>query len=119
MMIHRTNATALLACFAAVCALLPQLAGCAGGGAARNESALDSYVQGVKAYNAGDTQAAMTNLQRAIDKKNDLVMARSMLGDLYRARRDYDSAKEQYRALASLDPYYYLNHYRLGLVYQL
>src|SRR5918993_3310820 len=60
---------------------------------AANQTALDAYVQGVKAYNSGDTQAAMQNLQRAIEKKSDLVMARSMLGDLYRARSEYDSAR--------------------------
>ena len=99
---------------------LLHVAGCATSrDPAASQTALDAYVQGVKAYNSGDTQGAMTNLQRAIEKKNDLVMARSMLGDLYRSRSEYDSAREQYQVLAALDPYSYFNHYRLGLVYQL
>jgi tetratricopeptide (TPR) repeat protein len=64
----------------------------------------------------------MASLQDAVSKKDDLVMARSMLGDLYRAKgskEDYDAAREQYEAVARLDPYEYLNHYHLGLVYQL
>jgi tetratricopeptide (TPR) repeat protein len=93
--------------------------GCAGkGAAARNQAALDSYVKGVLAYQKGDTRQAMTNLQDAVNKKDDLVMARSMLGDLYRAQSDYESAKVQYVALTQLDPYGYFNHYRLGVVYQ-
>lgn len=90
--------------------------------AARDSSALNSYVQGVLAYQNGDSVKAMSNLQEAVNKKDDLVMARSMLGDLYRAkgtRDDYEAAREQYEALARLDPYEYFNHYRLGLVYQL
>jgi tetratricopeptide (TPR) repeat protein len=86
---------------------------------ARSAAALDSYVQGVLAYQQGNTAKAMTELQEAVSKKGDLVMARSMLGDLYRSRSDYDAAREQYEALSKLDAYSYQNHYRLGLVYQL
>ncbi|MDB5320343.1 MAG: hypothetical protein JWN40_1974 [Phycisphaerales bacterium] len=94
--------------------------GCASSGTAgRNDAALNSYVQGVRAYQSGDTDKAMTNLKAAVSKNSDLVMARSMLGDIYRARSDYDAAREQYEVVARLDPYEYSNHYRLGLVYQL
>jgi tetratricopeptide (TPR) repeat protein len=100
--------------------LLYVAGGCAGGGTtAKDNSALESYVQGVLAYQSGDTTKAMANLQDAVSKKNDLVMARSMLGDIHRARSEYDAAREQYEALAQLDPYEHNNHYRLGLAYQL
>lgn len=100
--------------------LLYVASGCAGGSgtSAKDASALDSYVQGVMAYQSGDTNKAMANLQEAVNKKNDLVMARSMLGDLHRQRSEYDAAREQYEALTRLDPYGHQNHYRLGLVYQ-
>jgi len=87
--------------------------------AAKSAAALDSYVQGVMAYQQGDTAKAMSELKDAVSKKNDLVMARSMLGDLYRSKSDYDNALEQYSVLSKLDAYSYQNHYRLGLVYQL
>lgn len=93
--------------------------GCASGKSAQESSALKSYVQGAIAYQNGDTDKAMANLQEAVNKKSDLVMARSMLGDLYRSRSDYDAARQQYEVVARLDPYEYHNHYRLGLVYQL
>src|SRR5688500_12666910 len=107
---------------AALCSVfIIHIGGCTSGGdsAERNKTALDYYVQGVRAYNKGDTESAMVNLQQAINQKNDLIMARSILGDLYRARLDYDAAKEQYEILTRLDPYDYFNYYRLGLVYRL
>src|SRR4051812_14808797 len=108
---RKTNRTArdFIGCCAlawGAAALLYGVGGCAsggGGGAAQNESALQAYVQGVKAYQSGDTTKAMTQLQEAVKKKNDLVMARSMLGDLYRAQSDYDSARQQYEVVAQLD----------------
>ena len=96
--------------------------GCSGGTSSRNDAALDLYVKGVLAYQQGDSAKAMVNLHEAVSKKDDLVMARSMLGDLYRAKGskdDYDAAREQYEVVARLDPYEYVNHYHLGLVYQL
>jgi tetratricopeptide (TPR) repeat protein len=105
---------------AAVSSLLYIAGGCASGGsAARDQSALNAYVQGVRAYQAGDTDKAVSNLKAAVNKDNELVMARSMLGDIYRARSDYDAAREQYEAVTRLDPYAYNNYYRLGLVDQL
>jgi tetratricopeptide (TPR) repeat protein len=106
-------AVAWLAAFSLYC-----VGGCASGRSAKGNAALDAYVQGVLAYQKGDTDKAMANLQDAVSKKDDLVMARSMLGDLYRARSDYDSAREQYEVVARLDPYEYLHHYHLGLAYQ-
>jgi tetratricopeptide (TPR) repeat protein len=104
----------------ALSSLLYIAGGCASGGnAARDQSALNAYVQGVRAYQAGDTDKAVTNLQAAVNKDNDLVMARSMLGDIYRARSSYNAAREQYEAVTRLDPYAYNNYYRLGLVDQL
>ncbi|HYE19674.1 MAG TPA: tetratricopeptide repeat protein [Tepidisphaeraceae bacterium] len=83
-----------------------------------NQTAIQSYVQGVRAYNDGDPDKAMASFQAALAKQSDLVMARSMLGDLLRARSDYEAAREQYAALVQLDPYYFFHHYRLGLSYQ-
>ena len=104
----------------ALSSLLYIAGGCASGGnAARDQSALNAYVQGVRAYQAGDTDKAVTHLQTAVNKDNDLVMARSMLGDIYRARSNYNAAREQYEAVTRLDPYAYNNYYRLGLVDQL
>lgn len=109
--------TLSLAALFALC-LLHLAVGCQTASETRNSAAIDSYVQGVLAYQKGDTSTAMTKLHDAVAKKDDMVMARSMLGDLYRAKSDYPAAREQYQVLTRLDPYYYLNHYRLGVVQQ-
>ncbi len=121
---HREPTCRNLISFAAVLAVVSMALsagiGCAGGGgAAKNETAIHSYVQGVMAYQMGENDKAMASFKEAVAKKDDLVMARSMLGDLYRARSEYDSAREQYEVLTHVDPYDYFNHYRLGLSYQL
>jgi tetratricopeptide (TPR) repeat protein len=93
--------------------------GCAGSGThATEQTAIKAYVQGVLAYQKGDTDKAVANLQEAVNIKGDLVMARSMLGDLYRARANYDAAREQYEVASQLDPYDYVHHFQLGLALQ-
>src|SRR2546430_4756905 len=55
-----------VAAFAWLCSSILYLgSGCAGGTAARNDSALNAYVQGVRAYQSGDTDKAMANLKDA------------------------------------------------------
>jgi len=105
---------------AIVYAVLYTAMGCAGrdGHDPANQTAIQTYVQGVRAYEKGDTEAAMTSFQAALAKQDDLLMARSMLGDLYRARSDYEAARQQYETLTQLDPYHYFHFYRLGLSYQ-
>jgi tetratricopeptide (TPR) repeat protein len=93
--------------------------GCAGSATpAREQTAIKAYVQGVLAYQKGDTDKAVADLQEAVNIKGDLVMARSMLGDLYRARANYEGAREQYEVASRLDPYDYVHHFQLGLALQ-
>jgi Tfp pilus assembly protein PilF len=82
-------------------------------------AAIDSYVQGVLAYNSGNREKAMVELKHAVRQHPDLVMAHAMLGDLYQTKHDYEDALEQYQATTQLDPYSYKNHYNQGLMYQL
>src|SRR5437016_11281355 len=100
---HRRILTVAALAWVAAFSSLYFVGGCASSKSAKGNAALDAYVQGVLAYQKGDTDKAMANLQDAVSQKDDLVMARSMLGDLYRARSDYDSAREQYEVVARLD----------------
>ena len=86
---------------------------------ATREQALNLYVESLQAYQSGDTQGAIKDLERATKANPDLIMARSKLGDLYRAQGDFEKALPQYEVLAQNDPYGVNNHYRLGLTYQL
>jgi tetratricopeptide (TPR) repeat protein len=79
---------------------------------------VDQYVKAVQAYNSGDRDRAVQNLVIATRANPDLIMARLMLGDLYREGGRYDDAVEQYEKLVLLDPYTWQNFYKLGVSYQ-
>src|SRR5687768_3360421 len=76
---------------------------------------VDQYVKAVQAYNSGDRDRAVQNLVVATRANPDLIMARLMLGDLYREGGNYDNAVEQYEKLVILDPYTWQNFYKLGV----
>jgi tetratricopeptide (TPR) repeat protein len=98
-----------------------QLAGCASktDPPTGRTAAIDSYVQGVLAYNHGDSDQAMKDLQEALQQHPNLVMAHDLLGDIYQIKQNYKSALAQFRATSKLDPYSYKNFYKQGLVLQL
>src|SRR4051812_10962113 len=63
------------------------------------------YVEAVQAYNSGNRERAIANLISATRMNPDLIMARALLGDLYRADGKYQEAAGQYEVLVKLDPY--------------
>jgi tetratricopeptide (TPR) repeat protein len=103
--------------------LLAHLSGCANTAEAPRpagrSAAINSYVQGVLAYNSGDRDKAIVELQHATKQQPNLVMPHAMLGDLYQSKKAYNEALEQYQVTTQLDPYAYKNHYNEGLMYQL
>jgi superkiller protein 3 len=84
----------------------------------KQPSGIDRYVKAVQAYQSGDRDRAIANALAATRTNPDLVMARLMLGDLYRESGDYNGAVGQYEALVKLDPYTWSNFYKLGVSYQ-
>ena len=103
-------------------ALTVTVVGVIGVGCASNSTpsikGVDRYVKAVQAYNAGDRDRAVANLIAATRANPDLIMARLMLGDLYREGGDYNQAVVQYERLVKLDPYTWSNFYKLGVTYQ-
>lgn len=81
-------------------------------------AAVDKYVQGYQAYKAGDQARAQKVLESAVRSNPDLIMARTILGEIYRTKDNYTAAAEQYEVLAERDQYTIDNHYYLGLSYQ-
>jgi len=77
-----------------------------------------AYADGVMAYNRGDLPEAKTKLTDATVEAPELIKARILLGDLFRAEGDYRAALSQYEAVVKLDPYSSGSYYRLGLAYQ-
>lgn len=80
---------------------------------------MQHYIRGAQLYRSGQKDQAIQELEQAVAAKPDLRMARSLLGDAYRAKGDYQHAAVHYEAASKLDPYTLSNHYNLGLVYQL
>lgn len=77
-----------------------------------------SYAEGVMAYDRGDTAAATAKLTAATQESPELIRARILLGDLFRAEGNYRGALEEYETVVKLDPYSPSSYYRLGLAYQ-
>lgn len=78
-----------------------------------------SYVQGALAYQEGDADRAIAALQSALQENPDLIMARFLLGTIYKEKGEYGAAADQYKRVVELDPYVYSNHFNLGLMYHL
>src|SRR5688500_15266087 len=71
----------------------------ASGGPGRPPAAVNKYVEGVGAYRAGNRDQAISALEDATRANPKLITARSLLGDLYKARGDYSKAADQYKAV--------------------
>lgn len=81
--------------------------------------AVEEYVSGVTALQAGNRVAAVADLEEALERNPQLVMARRVVADIYREDRDYERAAAHYEVAARLDPYTHANHYHLGFSYQM
>ncbi|HEY8668390.1 MAG TPA: tetratricopeptide repeat protein [Tepidisphaeraceae bacterium] len=81
--------------------------------------AVNTYVEGARAYREGDRDHAISALSSAVQQNPDLIMARKMLGDMCRSGGDLENAAQQYEAVVRLDPYGFENFYNLGLTYQM
>lgn len=101
--------------------LLAVAGGCASNGPADADRplAVEQYVTGYQSLKAGKTEQAQKELEAAVAKNPELLMARTLLGDIYRKQNDYNSAAKEYEVLVERDPYTLSNHYFLGTSYQL
>lgn len=78
----------------------------------------DLYVKAMNRLEAGDDDAAIADLNAAIEENPSLRMARMKLGELYLTKREYENAVPHLQAASDLDPYTAQNHYNLGLALQ-
>ena len=77
----------------------------------------DFYQQGMNAYRAGDTDAAIQSLTEATRRNPNHAAAHSALGDLYKQAGDHAAAATEFEAVARLEPEKGDNHHRLALSY--
>lgn len=68
------------------------------------------------ALHAADTVTAVTELQRAIEIKDDEFSSRLLLGVLQASRRAFEPATEQLRRATEIEPWVAYPHYVLGNV---
>lgn len=78
----------------------------------------DLYVKAMNELDRGNDDAAIADLNAAIDANPSLRMARMKLGELYLTKKDYDRAVPHLQAASDLDPYTRQNHYNLGVALQ-
>lgn len=80
---------------------------------------VDKYVLAVQAQKSGNVDQAIASLTEATAINPELTMARSVLGDLYKEKGQFENAAHEYEAVTKLDPYTGRNFYKLGVVYHL
>lgn len=107
-----------------VAILLLALVGCAPNRAAGpppipRPPAIDTYIDAVRAYDAGDKPRAVETLRQAIAANPKLTMARNLLARIYRDDNQYTQAVDQYEALVRMDQYWFENHFNLALCRQM
>ena len=114
--------------FAVRCIALAVLAliasGCANGSGRgtsglNRSGAIETYVKGVYAYQAGQNDQAVEVLKQALQSNPQLIMPRVVLGKIYKDRGDYATAKDYYETLVVMDPYDPRHYYNLGVSYQM
>lgn len=81
--------------------------------------ATGAYARGDQAYQAGDHNGAIRELEAAVAADPRMLMARERLGDAYKDVGRYEDAMVEYRELARLDPYGPTSYYKLGVTQQL
>src|SRR5881394_3634967 len=61
-----------------------------------NSTALSLYVRGALDHQSQNDDASLQSLQAALQHDPNLIMARFLLGTIYREKGDYESAATQY-----------------------
>ncbi|MBN1942796.1 MAG: tetratricopeptide repeat protein [Phycisphaerae bacterium] len=67
---------------------------------------------------AGDVQAALDELNRALQADPNHVPTITAVGDIHRKKGDYGQAVKSYKRACDIDPYAFRPHYNLGVTYQ-
>jgi tetratricopeptide (TPR) repeat protein len=106
-------------CWIAVISALALTGGCASKNQkieATETNATKLYVRGALDYQQQNYDSSMRALEAALRSDPNLIMARFLMGTIYREKGDYESAAQQYQRVVQLDPYTATNHYYLGLM---
>ncbi|HUT56540.1 MAG TPA: tetratricopeptide repeat protein [Phycisphaerae bacterium] len=83
------------------------------------QDALEHYVRGQVLAEQGNTEAALSELSRAVRVHPGLAVAHTAMGDIHRKRGDFEMARGSYENACKSDPYAFRPHYNLGVTYQM
>ncbi|MHC4294563.1 MAG: tetratricopeptide repeat protein [Planctomycetota bacterium] len=76
------------------------------------------YMRGTLLADSGDLEAALAELNKAIENDPKLSLAHNAAGDIYRKQEQWEFARISYENACRTDPYAFLPHYHLALTYQ-
>jgi tetratricopeptide (TPR) repeat protein len=105
-------------CLGLICSLLclaGLFGGCQIGPAVSPEEAIAHYVAAQRLKD----DAALAELNKAIQADPSLSVAHTAIGDIHRKRGNYELARRAYETACAADPYFFRPHYNLGVVYQI
>jgi tetratricopeptide (TPR) repeat protein len=83
------------------------------------DQAIDHYVAGKLALERQEYEKALAELAQAVEKDPTLSSAHAAIADIYRKQGNYEFAASAYEQACQTNPYEFLSHYNLGVVYQL
>ncbi len=92
------------------------LAGCE---SVSSEAGIEHYVAGRLAMEKHQYEAALAELERAIQADPKLSIAHSAMGDIYRKQGANELAAGAYTRACRANPYAFLPHYNLGVTLQI
>jgi tetratricopeptide (TPR) repeat protein len=104
-------------CLVCVCSLLclaGLFGGCQIGPAVSPEEAIAHYVAAQRLKD----DAALAELNKAIQADPSCSVAHTAIGDIHRKRGNYELARRAYETACAANPYFFRPHYNLGVVYQ-
>jgi len=80
--------------------------------------AFDFYARGQDLADAGELDAAIEELTRAVEADPLLSVAHLAIGDIHRTRGNWNLARGAYESACDANPYAFRPHYNLGVTYQ-
>jgi tetratricopeptide (TPR) repeat protein len=82
------------------------------------DKAIDYFVKGKTLLDAGDSEAALAELGKAVKVDSQLSIAYATMGDIYRHQGNWEQAKVAYESACQTNPFAFRAHYNLGVTYQ-
>jgi tetratricopeptide (TPR) repeat protein len=87
-------------------------------GCARQQRAVELYVDAVMLKELNENEKAITKLNQAVKANKRFSLAHSLLGEIYEQMQDYHKSVEAYETATQLNPWSFKDYFSLGRVYQ-